>query len=164
LNSRALPWFVVQALPGVLQFSLSSSSMPLAKSPRNFPSPFAIYVDQKLLTLDLSLGFHGSDNIVRLVGPCHAVGQISKIITTGVRNLDSPQTLLTISQPRHPSILPKHCSNLPTSNFCPELVNPPQLLWTWLEERDHHPSATTSQEVIVKFTARYTEVAHRLTR
>ena len=94
------------------------------------------------------------------LGPCHAVAQISKSITIVSETWTFPNSLVYIPTQHH-SILPKHCPNLPTNGFCPEVVSPPQL-----------GDATTviytatlgdaDEEVIVKFTARYSEVAHRL--
>ncbi|KAF8727267.1 hypothetical protein AX14_007435 [Amanita brunnescens Koide BX004] len=94
------------------------------------------------------------------LGPCHAVAQISKSTTIVSETWTFPNSLVYIPTQHH-SILPKHCPNLPTNGFCPEVVSPPQL-----------GDATTviytatlgdaDEEVIVKFTARYSEVAHRL--
>ncbi|KAF8340881.1 hypothetical protein F5887DRAFT_1225861 [Amanita rubescens] len=122
----------------------------------------------KLLTLDLSLGFHASDNIIRL-GSClwslsHAVEQISNIITTESETRTFPDSLVYIPT-RHPSIPSEALPQLTYKQF---LSRAGQSTSTLVDLGD----ATTAmyiatlgdnnEEVIVKFTARYNTAAHRL--
>jgi hypothetical protein len=125
-----------------------------------------IYVT-KLLTLDLSLGFHASDNIIRLARVFWALSRCRADLTKyydGVRNLDSPRLscLYPNPTPVDPSkALPKLTyrqflsrAGQPTSALV-DLGNATTTMYT-------AALSDTNQEVIVKFTARYNEVAHRL--
>jgi hypothetical protein len=121
----------------------------------------------RLLTLDLSLGFHASDNIIRLARVFGALSRCRadlKNYYDGVRNLDSPRLscLYPNPTPVDPSkALPKLTyrqflsrSGQPTSALV-DLGNATTTMYT-------ATLSDTNQEVIVKFTARYNEGAHRL--
>lgn len=125
-----------------------------------------VYVT-KLLTLDLSLGFHASDNIIRLARVFGALSRCRadlKIYYDGVRNLDSPRLscLYPNPTPIDPSkALPKLTyrrflsrAGQPTSAPV-DLGNATTTMYT-------ATLSDTNQDVIVKFTAHYNEAAHRL--
>jgi len=125
-----------------------------------------IYVS-KLLALDLSLGFHASDNIIRLARVFQALSLCCKhlkVYYDGVRN-SAPAKLSGL----YPNPTPADLSNLP-----------PKLVYQRFLSRAGQPTSalvdlrntttamyiatldTTKQEVVVKFTTRYNEMAHRL--
>ena len=125
-----------------------------------------IYVT-KLLMLNLSLGFHASDNITRLARVFWALSHCQADLKTyydGVRNLDSPRLscLYPNPTPVDPSkALPKLTyqqflsrAGQPTSALV-DLGNATSVMYT-------ATLSDTNQDIIVKFTARYNEVAHRL--
>src|SRR5258705_203500 len=125
-----------------------------------------IYVS-KLLTLDLSLGLHASDNIIRLA---RVFGTLSRCRVDLTRYYDGVSSL---ASPRLSCLYPNPIPLDP----CKAL---PKLTYRQFLSRAGHPisalvdlgnvcttmyTATlndTNQEVIVKFTARYNEAAHRL--
>ncbi len=126
-----------------------------------------IYVS-KLRTLDLSLGFHASDNIICLARVFGALSRCRVDLTKyydGVSSLASPSPRLSCLYPNPIPLDP--CKALP------------KLTYRQFLSRGHPISALvdlgnvcttmytatlndTNQEVIVKFTARYNEAAHRL--
>ena len=125
-----------------------------------------IYVT-KLLKLDLYSGFHASDNMVRLARVFGALSRCRldlKKYYTGVR----------ISASQRLSCLFPNATPIDPSNPLPKLTYRQFLSRAGQPIADHvNPkNATTSlyiatlhdsdQEVIVKFTARYNERAHRL--
>jgi hypothetical protein len=90
-----------------------------------------IYVS-KLLALDLSLGFHASDNIVRLARVFQALSLCCKHLQMyydGVSNSAPPKLSCLYPNPT-PADLSNPPPSLSTSNFCREPVNRLQLLWT----------------------------------
>jgi serine/threonine protein kinase len=128
-----------------------------------------IYVT-KLLTLDLSLGFHASDNIIRLARVFGALSRCRANLKTyydGVKELASPRlsclypspTLIDTSKELPILTYRQFMSRAgqPTS----ALVNLGNVCTTiYIATLDLDDN--TNREVIVKFTARYNEAAHRL--
>ena len=120
----------------------------------------------KLLTLDLLLGFHASDNIIRLARIFKVLSDCRKALQRyygEVVRLRSPRLscLFPCPTPIDTSIeLPKLTyrqffsrTGQPTSGLV-DLGNATTTMYTATLDTDH--------EVIVKFTARYNEVAHRV--
>jgi hypothetical protein len=120
----------------------------------------------KLLTLDLSLGFHASDNIIRLARVFGALSRCRLDLHDyydSVSNLTSPRLSCLYPNPT----LVDRSKTLPTLTFR-------QFLSRAGSPTSAHVdlgNATTSmyiatlddtKEVIVKFTAHYNEMAHRL--
>ncbi|CAA7263657.1 unnamed protein product [Cyclocybe aegerita] len=125
-----------------------------------------IYVT-KLLTLDLSLGFHASDNIIRLARVFNVLSSCRTDLQDYYNKLDKSKT-------------PKLSALYPS----PTLADPskvlPQLTYRQFLTRAGQPTSSlvdlgnttsalyiatlgdTDQEVIVKFTARYNKAAHCL--
>jgi hypothetical protein len=126
----------------------------------------SIYVS-KLLALDLSLGFHASDNIVRLARVFKALSlcrvDLQKYYDE-VNNLTSPRLscLYPSPTPVDPSkALPK----LVYQQFLSRTGQPTSTLLDLGNTTTAMYIATlddTTQEVVVKFTARYNEAAHRI--
>ena len=121
----------------------------------------------KLLTLDLSLGFHGSDNIIR---PARVFGALSrcradlKIYYDRVRNLDFPKLSCLYPNPT-PFDPSKALPQLTYKRFLSRGGKPTSALVDLGDATTVIYTATlgdADEEVIVKFTARYSEVAHRL--
>jgi hypothetical protein len=126
----------------------------------------SIYVT-KLLTLDLSLGFHASDNIIRLARVFGALSRCRadlKNYYDGVTNLDSPR--LSCLYPNPTPIDPsKALPELTYRHFLSQAGQPTSALVDLGNATATMYTATlndTNEEVIVKFTPRYNEVAHRL--
>ena len=125
-----------------------------------------IYVT-KLLTLDLSLGFHGSDNIIRLARVFGVLSRCRadlKIYYDRVRNLDFPRLscLYPNPTPLEPS---KALPQLTYNQFLSRAGKPTSALVDLGDATTVMYIATlgdANEEVIVKFTARYSEVAHCL--
>jgi hypothetical protein len=125
-----------------------------------------IYVT-KLLTLDLYSGFHASDNIVRLA---RVFGALSRCRV----DLKNYYTSVRISPSQRLSCLFPNATPIDPSKPLPKLTYRQFLSRAGQPIPDHVnlKNATTSlyiatlhdsdQEVIVKFTARYNEGAHRL--
>lgn len=124
----------------------------------------------RLFTLDLSLGFHISNTIMRLVRVVAAFSLCRmdlKSCNDGVINSAPPRLSSLFPNPTpqavDPSnILPKHC--LPTG-FSYELVTDDRSCGP--EEYHHccvpcHPCDDTNQDVIINLTVCYNEAAHRL--
>jgi serine/threonine protein kinase len=125
-----------------------------------------IYVS-KLLTLDLSLGFHASDNIIRLARVFVALSRCRVDLTKyydGVSSLASPR--LSCLYPNPIPLDPcKALPNLTYRQFLSQAGQPTSALVDLGNVCNSMYTATlddTNQEVIVKFTARYNEAAHRL--
>jgi hypothetical protein len=125
-----------------------------------------IYVT-KLLSLDLSLGFHASDNIIRLARVFGALSHCRIDRTKyydGIRRSASLRLhcLYPSPTPDDPSkALPK----LTYRQFLSRTGQPISALVDLGNVCTTMYAATlddTNQEVIVKFTARYNEAAHRL--
>ena len=125
-----------------------------------------IYVT-KLLTLDLSLGFHASDNIIRLARVFGALSRCRadlKHYYDRVRNLNFPRLscLYPDPTPLDPSkVLPQ----LTYKQFLSRAGQPTSTLVDLGDATTAMYIATlsdTNEEVIVKFTARYNIAAHRL--
>jgi serine/threonine protein kinase len=121
----------------------------------------------KLLTLDLSFGFHASDNIIRLARVFGALSSCRadlKKYYDGVRNLDSPR--LSCLYPNPTPVDPsKPLPKLTYRKFLSRGGQPTSALVDLGNATTTMYTATlsdTNQEVIVKFTARYNEGAHRL--
>ncbi|KAJ3508829.1 hypothetical protein NLJ89_g5539 [Agrocybe chaxingu] len=124
-----------------------------------------IYVT-KLLTLDLSLGFHASDNIMRLARVFHVLASCRKDLRKYYDKV--------ISEPRGVSGLYPSPTTTDPSKVLPKLTYRQFLTRAGqstcsLVDLGNTTSAMyiatlddTDEEVIVKFTARYNEVAHRL--
>ena len=126
----------------------------------------SVYVS-KLLTLDLSLGFHASDNIIRLARVLVALSRCRADLRNyydGVRNLDSPR--LSCLYPNPTPVDPsKALPKLTYRQFLSRAGQPTSALVDLGNATTTVYTATlsdTNEEVIVKFTARYNEVAHRL--
>jgi hypothetical protein len=125
-----------------------------------------VYVT-KLLTLDLCLGFHASDNMIRLARVFAALARCRvdlKNYYDDVSRLASPRlsSLFPNPTPVDPSEpLPK----LTYRQFLSRAGQPTSALVDLKDATTSMYIATlddTNQEVIVKFTARYNEAAHRL--
>ncbi|CAA7270480.1 unnamed protein product [Cyclocybe aegerita] len=124
-----------------------------------------IYVT-KLLTLDLSLGFHASDNIMRLARVFHVLASCRKDLRKYYDKV--------ILEPRGVSGLYPCPTTTDPSKVLPKLTYRQFLTRAGqstcsLVDLGNTTSAMyiatlgdTDEEVIVKFTARYNEVAHRL--
>ena len=125
----------------------------------------SIYVS-KLLTLDLSLGFHASDNIIRLarvfevLSDCRIALQryydeVGRLRTPRLSCLFPSPTLVDTSIE-----LPK----LTYRQFLSRAGQPTSVLVDLGNATTTMYTATldTDREVIVKFTARYNEAAHRV--
>ena len=125
-----------------------------------------VYVS-KLLVLDLSLGFHASNNVIRLARTFKALSRCRADLRKyydGVNNLFPPK--LSCLYPNPTSVDPS--------------IQLPELVYQKALSRAGEPTSAlvdlgntttaiyvatlsgTSQEVVVKFTARYNEEAHRL--
>ena len=125
-----------------------------------------IYVT-KLLTLDLSLGFHGSDNIIRLARVFGALSRCRADLKTyydRVRNLDFLK--LSCLFPNPISLDPsKALPQITYKQFLSRAGKPTSALVDLGDATTAMYTATlgdADEEVIVKFTAHYNEVAHRL--
>jgi len=125
-----------------------------------------IYVT-KLLALDLSLGFHASDNIIHLARVFGALSRCRVDLTkyyNGVNSLASPR--LSCLYPSPISLDPaKALPKLTYRQFLSRAGQPISALVDLGNVCTTMYTATlddSNQEVIVKFTARYNEVAHRL--
>ena len=121
----------------------------------------------KLLTLDLSLGFHASDNIIRLA---RVFGALSRCLLDlhdyydRVSNL-TPSRLSCLYP--NPTLVdrPKTLPAITYRRFLSRAGRPTSALVDLGNATTSMYIATlgdTNKEVIVKFTARYNEVAHRL--
>lgn len=124
-----------------------------------------VYVS-RLLVLDLSLGFHASDNVIRLARTFKALS----VCRTNLRKYyddinDHLPPKLSCLYPNPTSVDYTHLPNLvyqqplsrtgqPTSALV-DLGNTATALYV-------ATLGTTKQEVIVKFTARYNETAHHI--
>lgn len=121
----------------------------------------------RLLTLDLSLDFLASKSIVRLARIFNALSCCRddlRIYYEGVRDKISPRLSCLYPNPTHidpdiklPQIIYKHFlsrAGQPISDIV-ELANKTSALYV-------ATLPATKQDVIVKFTARYSEEAHRL--
>ncbi|KAF8329867.1 hypothetical protein F5887DRAFT_1003612 [Amanita rubescens] len=123
-----------------------------------------IYVT-KLLTLDLSLGFHASDNIIRLARVFGALSRCRadlKNYYDRVRALDFPKLscLYPNPTPLDPS---KPLPQLTYKQFLSRAGQPtPTLVDLGDATTTMYIATHGDEEVVVKFTARYNEVAHRL--
>ncbi|KAF8335524.1 hypothetical protein F5887DRAFT_989005 [Amanita rubescens] len=123
-----------------------------------------IYVT-KLLTLDLSLGFHAFDNIIRLARVFGALSRCRadlKNYYDRVRDLDFPKLscLYPNPTPLDPS---KALPQLTYKQFLSRAGQPTPTLVDLGDATTTMYIATHGDEVVVvKFTARYNEVAHRL--
>ncbi|KAF8623060.1 hypothetical protein AX15_006528 [Amanita polypyramis BW_CC] len=124
-----------------------------------------IYVT-KLLTLDLSLGFHASDNIIRLARVFGALSRCREDLKNyydRVRNLDFPRLscLYPSPTPLSPS---KSLPQLTYKQFLSRAGQPTALVDLGDATTTMYTATLgdTNEEVIVKFTARYNKVAHRL--
>ena len=121
----------------------------------------------KLLTLDLSLGFHASDNIVRLARVFRALLRCRLDLRhyyNSVSNLNPPR--LSCLYP-NPTLVDgsKTLPALTYRQFLSRAGRPTSDLVDLGNTTTSMYIATlgdTNKEVIVKFTARYNEVAHRL--
>ena len=125
-----------------------------------------IYVT-KFLTLDLSLGFHASNNIIRLARVFGALSRCRLDLHNyydRVSNLNFPRLSCLYPNPT----LVDRSKTLPTltyRQFLSRAGRPTSALVDLGNATTSMYIATlgdTDQEVIVKFTARYNEVAHRL--
>ena len=124
-----------------------------------------IYVS-KLLALDLSLGFHASDNIVRLARVFQALSLCCKHLQTyydGVSNSAPPKLSCLYPNPT-PTDLSNPPPKLAYQQFLSRAGQPTSALVDLGNTTTAMYIATleTSQEVVVKFTTRYNETAHRL--
>ncbi len=121
----------------------------------------------KLLTLDLSLGFHASDNIIRLARVFGALSRCRadlKHYYDRVRKLDFPKLscLYPNPTPLDPS---KALPQLTYKQFLSRAGQPTSTLVDLGDATTAMYIATlgdTNEEVIVKFTARYNTAAHHL--
>jgi hypothetical protein len=125
-----------------------------------------VYVT-KLLALDLSLGFHASDNIIHLARVFRALllcREDLKIYYDRVRNLNFPR--LSCLYPNPTPVDPfKALPDLTYRQFLSRAGQPTSALVDLGNVTTTMYTAIlsdTNQEVIVKFTARYNERAHRL--
>jgi len=125
-----------------------------------------IYVT-KLLTLDLSLGFHASDNIIRLARVFGALSRCwadLKHYYDRVENLDFPR--LSCLYPNPTPIDPsKALPKLTYGRFLSRAGQPTSALVDLGNATTTMYTATlddTDEQVIVKFTAHYNKVAHCL--
>lgn len=127
-----------------------------------------IYVT-KLLILDLSLGFHASDNMIHLARVFQALSDCCKDLKTYYETVFSPlsasfQLFSLFPNPTlvDPSkVLPK----LTYLQFLSRVGRPIASLVNLRNKASAMYTATlsaTNHKVIVKFTARYNELAHRL--
>jgi len=125
----------------------------------------AIYVS-KLLALDLSSGFHASDNIVRLA-------RVFRVLHLCRIELESYyDKVISLASPALSCLFPNPTPAEPSKQL-------PKLVYRQFLSRTGQPTSTivdlgttttamyiaaldTSQEVVVKFTTRYNEEAHRL--
>ena len=121
----------------------------------------------KLLTLDLSLGFHASNNIIRLA---RIFGALSRC---RVDLKDYYDSVTNLTYPRLSCLFPNPTPVDPSRSL-------PQLTYRQFLSRAGQPISTiidlgnattamyaanlsdTNREVIVKFTVRYNDAAHRL--
>ena len=121
----------------------------------------------KLLTLDLSLGFHASDNIIRLARVFGALSRCRLDLHNyydRVSNLRPPR--LSCLYP-NPTLIDRSKTLPPLTyrRFLSRAGRPTSALVDLGNATTSMYIATlgdTNEEVIVKFTARYNEVAHRL--
>ena len=121
----------------------------------------------KLLTLDLSLGFHASDNVIRLARVFKALLRCRLDLHNyydSVNDLSLPRLSCLFPNPT----LVDRSKKLPTlmyRNFLSRAGRPTSALVDLGNRVSSMYIATLSdnnKEVIVKFTACYNEVAHRL--
>ena len=126
----------------------------------------SVYVS-KLLTLDLSLGFHASDNIIRLARVFRALSRCwadLKIYYDRVENLDFPR--LSCLYPNPTPVDPsKALPKLTYRQFLSQAGQPTSALVDLGNVTTTMYTATlsdTDEQVIVKFTVHYNAVAHRL--
>ena len=118
----------------------------------------------KLLTLDLSLGFHASDNIIRLARVFGALSRCRLDLRNyydGVSNLTSPRLSCLYPNPT----LVDRSKTLPALTFRRFLSRAGRPTSALADLGNATTSmyiailGDTNKEVIVKFTARYNEVA-----
>ncbi|KAF8962089.1 hypothetical protein BDZ97DRAFT_1156495 [Flammula alnicola] len=125
-----------------------------------------IYVS-KLLALDLSLGFHASNNIVRVARVFKALSLCRTDLQNyydGVSNLASPKLSCLYPCPT-PVDSSRALPKLAYRQFLSRAGQPTSAIVDLGNTTSAMYIATlseTGQEVIVKFTARYNEAAHRL--
>lgn len=121
----------------------------------------------KLLTLDLSLGFHASDNIIRLARVFAALSRCRVDLENyyvGVGSLASPKLSCMFPNPT-PVDSSKPLPKLTYRQFFSRAGQPTPAIIDLKNATTTMYVATlddNNQEVIVKFTARYNEQAHRL--
>ena len=121
----------------------------------------------KCLTLDLSLGFHASDHIIRLARVFQALSRCRLDLHNyydRVSNLNFPRLSCLYPNPT-PVDRSKTLPTLTYRRFLSRAGRPTSALVDLGNATTSMYTATlsdTNQEVIVKFTARYNVVAHRL--
>jgi hypothetical protein len=121
----------------------------------------------KLLVLDLSLGFHASDNIIRLARTFKALAHCRVDLRKyydGVNNF-APHKLSCLYPSPTPVDPSKTLPKLVYQQFLSRAGHPTSALLDLGNTTTAIYIATlgdTSQEVVVKFTAHYNEAAHRI--
>ena len=125
----------------------------------------AVYAD-KLLSIDLHLGAHGSDNVLRVARIFHAIKECTTQLREHYEGLEK--------HPNHPRIM------YPNPTPDPPEAEIPQLEFSYKLSRVNGAPLSTiepdderhalylakmpgiERDVLVKFTAKYNEAAHRL--